>query len=71
MVKVTRVTFLLAKSFSAAAMSGSPTPGNAAIDGAAVAGMKNLRIWFSARIRDHLDRGSVALVRQVLAIQKN
>src|SRR5437899_2997866 len=54
-----------------AQINDSPTPGNTAIKGAPVSGMKNLRIRFRARVRDHIDRGSVALVRQVFAIQKN
>jgi hypothetical protein len=33
--------------------------------------MKNLGIRFRARVGDHIDRGRIALVRQIPAIQKN
>ena len=48
-----------------------PTPGNSTVKGAPVPGMKNLGIWIRARVRDHIDRGSVALVCQVPAIDKD
>jgi hypothetical protein len=49
----------------------SPTPGNATVKGAPFTGMKNLGIRFRARVGDHIDRGRIALVRQIPAIQKN
>ena len=33
--------------------------------------MENLRIRFRARVGDHIDRGRIALVRQISAVQKN
>ena len=39
--------------------------------GAPVTGMKNLGIRFRARVGDHIDRGRIALVRQISAIQKD
>jgi hypothetical protein len=65
-VKLTRITPRFAKSFFAIPVSDSPTPGNATVKGATVAGMENLRIRFRARVGDHINRGRIALVRQVL-----
>jgi hypothetical protein len=54
-----------------AGINDSPTPGNSTVEGATVAGMENLGIRFRARVGDHIDRGRIALICQVPAIDKD
>ena len=49
----------------------SPSPGNSTVEGATVAGMKNLRIRFRASVGDHIDRSRIALIGQVPAIDED
>src|SRR5262245_51451153 len=49
----------------------SPTPRDATVKGATIAGMKNFWIVFGARICNYIDSGRIGLIGQVPAINKD